>query len=123
MSGLKHTKGPWMLQKRAFVGRVHPVDNPTQSIATVWRHKRANKIKYYHDDEQSSANGLLIAAAPEMLDILISFCDSNCGVMGYCEESKCHDTCALREAKDIVERATGLTIGEAIVEWQSEDRK
>jgi len=55
----------------------------------------------------------------EMLDILISFCDGNCGVVGYCEEAKCHDTCALRETKDVIERATGLSIDEAIKAWEA----
>lgn len=128
MSGFKHTKGPWSLQKRAFVGRIHPANDPSQSIATVWRHKCANKIKYYHDDEQSNANGSLIAAAPEMLNVLIElYIEHAAPECGSCiPDGSGRDSCSgmrnccYENARIIIERTTGLTIDEAIKAWEAE---
>lgn len=127
MDGFKHTKGPWAFQKCAFVGRVHPANDSSRSIATVYRHKKANKIKRYHDDEESTANGLLITASPEMRDALIhqyrwvkSLYD-----LYRIDERAFPDSDLIkteRDLRELIERATGLTIDEAIKAWEEEHK-
>ena len=121
--GFKHTKGPWKIHERAYVGRIHPEVDSTHSIATVWRHKRANKIKFYHTDEESNANAILIAAAPEMLDMMVhqyrwvkALYD-----MYQIDERAFPDSdliTTVRNLRELIERATGLTIDEAIKAWE-----
>ena len=89
--------------------------------------KRAKIIKYYHDDEQSTANGLLIAAAPEMIDMIIhqyrwvkSLYD-----LYKIDERAHHDSDLIkteRGLRELIERAIGLTINEAIKAWEAEHK-
>ena len=52
----------------------------------------------------------------EMLDVLIEFCRDNCNDCGFtCDDKSDIITfCGLKEAKQIIEKATGLTIEEVI---------
>lgn len=78
MKEFRHTKGPWIYDKRLYGSRITSpnisityVNGDIPCIARVFRHKSAKGIKVYSDDEEAEANAKLIAAAPEMLDALI----------------------------------------------------
>jgi hypothetical protein len=56
---------------------------------------------------------LIIDAAPDMLNELINFCDYNCTDCSGKTEG-CSETCGLKNAKEIIERATGMKIQEVL---------
>lgn len=48
----------------------------------------------------------------DMLSELIEFCKGNCDT---CRMKSCHETCGLKQAKELIERATGHKIKEVLV--------
>ena len=92
---MKHTKGPWTIDKmfdEYDIEHIYTVvDNEGKSPAVA-------RI-YGLTDEQRKANARLISCAPEMLESLIE----------YVIEEGGSD-----KAKTIIERATGLKIEEAL---------
>ncbi|MCP1404456.1 hypothetical protein [Achromobacter insolitus] len=70
----KHTPGPWAHRN----GRIYSVDREQLTIAQVARAA---------DGDFSPANGLVIAAAPELLDLL-SALECNINTLVYCYERK-----------------------------------
>lgn len=61
----KHTPGPW---RKGNANYCHKIFAGDQAIAEVWGSTRGRRISARHAEAQSNAR--LIAAAPEMLDVL-----------------------------------------------------
>lgn len=61
MNSQKHTHGPWEIQSQGPTEQVYVIDNPRMNF--VCRMEEGTQ-------EQKTANALLIAAAPELLDAL-----------------------------------------------------
>lgn len=108
MSKLQHTPGPWHVMEDGF-GKVHShptvyaTDDELRYIATCADYATIEKTN-------NLANARLIAAAPEMLEILIEDIKGKCD---YCGLSTCAD-CNFFRTKQIIEKATGLTIEEVL---------
>ena len=123
MSGFKHTKGPWGVL----------IYTPINKL--LEEHYIAIESKYDMINEKSElickctkqANASLIAAAPEMRDALIhqyrwvkSLYD-----LYRIDERAHHDSDLIkteRDLRELIERATGLTIDEAIKAWEAEHK-
>lgn len=99
MSKLQHTPGPWEVQEKCAYGYDirSDYDNGWKWIA-VAEGEHNGPENGWPDDIQSEANARLIAAAPEMLEALITY---------YLESE-------YEFIADIIERATGLKIEEVL---------
>jgi hypothetical protein len=75
---MAHTQGPWRIgePRDGFIGNVL-ADNPRRLLAQVT----------VQDGEQTLANAMLIAAAPDMLDALEAVIDD---LEGYIDEAVDH---------------------------------
>jgi hypothetical protein len=67
---MKHTKGPWVTEDETSINEhgavgidISNLHGSTENLATVWC--------FDTDDEEGNANARLIAAAPELLEVLI----------------------------------------------------
>ncbi len=69
MKQLKHTPGPWVVEKSATVFEIFSGD-ATTLVATSRRSLLSSKM-----DESAEANARLIAAAPELLEALKACAD------------------------------------------------
>lgn len=105
MSRLEHTPGPWIMDTKLRTS----IDSGEKHIAMVNCYKGASG---YMRQEEHDANARLIAAAPDMLEVLVEFCRSNCGDQ-FCTVYKCGG-CFLLPAKAAVEKATGKKIEEVL---------
>lgn len=104
MTKLQHTPGPWKCYNTDPVETELDIVIESQFLTMGW---------LYSSNENSEANARLIAAAPEMLEELINFCRYNCtDCSGHIEG--CSETCGLKNAKAIIEKATGLKIEEVL---------
>lgn len=88
-----YTPGPWVIDGQDIIG------NEPAGYVCTWSGR--------------SANARLIAAAPDMLNELINFCDYNCTDCSGQTEG-CSETCGLKNAKEIIERATGMKMQEVL---------
>lgn len=107
---LKHTQGPWIKDYGKTVGHIKSViSEANEYTPTICRYKNNNDrdivVAYSLSDEEVEANGLLISAAPEMLEALIN-------LVKFCE----HDFIKNfePEIKNIIEKATGMKIKEVL---------
>lgn len=116
MTKLQHTPGPWEVQEKCAYGYDirSDYDNGWKWIA-VAEGEHNGPENDWPDDIQSEANARLIAAAPEMLEELINFCAYNCTDCSG-KTAGCSKTCGLKNAKAIIEKATGLKIEEVLSE-------
>lgn len=129
MSGFKHTKGPWIFSN-GYIGSRHCAFVSCDRNKYDGMHIHNGEING-EMTEESEANARLIAAAPEMLDALIDFvrwhkkqfedndgCPFNCA----CEGSHdCYECIHVKFCNytNIIERATGMSIDEAIQAWEA----
>lgn len=116
---MKHTPGPWKVSEK-YSEHNGVINSDGFDIAEV-QHIQINENtpenkhwseseKYHHEisDEEQSANALLIAAAPEMLEVLILEL-KNYFVLPV--ESRVY---TLSKLRGVVEKATGLKIEEVL---------
>jgi hypothetical protein len=89
---LKHTPGPWWI-------------TPGQEILKMPEQIKISNHISGETIQAAKANGLLIAAAPEMLEALINL---------FIEHRKCYYGSVIVNAEKIIERATGLSIDEVL---------
>ena len=98
---MNHTPGPWRAE-------INVADE-------IWIHgdhvSFIAQVSGPHARRQINENARLIAAAPDMLSELIEFCRGNCDI---CTMRPCLETCGLKQAKEIIERAAGRKIKEVI---------
>ena len=107
MCKLQHTKGPWEACSR---GDYTDFDGNSQVI--LGNDMRIGVVHSY--DIEGEANARLIAAAPEMLELLIDLCIYNCS--GCSGKTKgCSGKCGLNIIP-VIEKATGLKIEEVLSE-------
>jgi len=123
MSKLKHTPGPWEKDHGNTIHHIKSVQGESNS-PTVCRYNDQYRdggnmiVADSLSDEEKEANGLLIAAAPEMLEALI---------FAYKSHVKaCFDVCSNKDCSNCIhsenetklrlaiEKATGLSIKEHI---------
>lgn len=106
MTNLKHTPGPWFFNNDFTISnRDVTGDRPFGNdicLVFVDNYKNENAIK------QSEVDGLLIAAAPEMLEAIISYLKR----IEYAEEID--SMRSYKEFIDVVEKATGMKIDEVL---------
>lgn len=96
MNKLKHTPAPWRLERDGWNGQyIFGVDDRVKD-----KERFIAKVSVFYDGAEE--NGLLIAAAPEMLNRLLSC---------YISSKSLLEKEAL---KDTIEKATGLKIEEII---------
>lgn len=123
MTKLKHTPGPWSTAE---------IDDYTILLRSKWSEENKpgssdgygsclgihiSEFKHQNDNpcvskKTAMANAILCAAAPEMLEVLIEFCEVNCTECNIA----CGTHCSLYDSKNIIERATGLKIEEILNE-------
>ena len=65
----------------------------------------------------------MIAVAPDMLNVLIEFCEDNCNDCDFTcdDDSEFVTFCGLKSAKKIIEKATGMKIKEVLGTARIED--
>lgn len=123
MSKFKHTPGPWEHGSR-YGGNPRDLrdeitaDNGHRVVAIAWTRQYGLNRETQHsdiiDDESGTANATLIAAAPKMLDALIELYN-RIGNENMAWVFRYKDY-----LKPILERATGMTIDEAIKAYEAE---
>jgi hypothetical protein len=114
MSKLQHTSGPWKECKRGDYSE----DFDKQSQIIIGDEMRICAVHSY--DIESEANAHLIAAAPEMLEALITTYkafntdghEHDCGQP--CEGCECFSSCPNITVKQAIEKATGMSIEEIL---------
>jgi hypothetical protein len=110
MSKLQHTPGPWKIGT--------PPPNGEQTIGLD--NGLMIAISTTGDNIDSKANAHLIAAAPEMLEALITTYkafntdghEHDCGQP--CEGCECFSSCPNITVKQAIEKATGMSIEEIL---------
>lgn len=108
MSKLQHTPGPWKYDDDPLRMRIH-----SEFDHDIVCHMVGNSASsMIQKREIKNANARLIAAAPDMLEVLIEFCKVNCTECNIV----CGTHCALYDSKTVIERATGLSIEEVLSE-------
>ena len=104
MSNLKHTPAPWRIERDGW-NSCHIMKADT----TIWI---AETSLYY---DSAEANARLISCAPEMLEVLINEYKNMCEYCGIEDcEVKDNDKRCGSKMKEVIEKATGLKIEEAI---------
>jgi len=106
----KYTPGPWVCFFKNKYCEWHvsvPISGSTMKRALFEYGAPGSTL------EESEGNARLIAAAPDMLNELINFCDYNCTDCSGKTEG-CSETCGLKNAKEIIERATGMKMQEVL---------
>lgn len=97
MSESKHTPGPWTYQE----------GTSPHFHGTVYTEETGDSVAVTYNDEDG-ANARLIAAAPELLEVLEFL---NAGMECYCDSTPAvldgHDKCAVCMAKEAIAKATG----------------
>lgn len=122
MNKLKHTPGPWEKDYGATLHHIKAT-NDKRGTPTVCKYNDSFKsggpliVADSLIDEEREANGLIIAAAPEMLEMLIrvyrNMCEDCDTKTSYCDYGK--STCTLKyDMKNLVEKATGMSIEEVL---------
>lgn len=115
MSKLKHTPGPWKYDDDPLRMRIH-----SEFDHDIVCHMVGNSASsMIQKREIKNANARLIAAAPEMIEVLINSIKESPmldGAIGYLISVKNNEQLnpKLRRKIDIIERATGLTIEEVL---------
>ena len=106
---LQHTPGPWV-----FTGSMHKkaylVNGGDKYICSVWDHLREDDNGHPIDmDKEMQSNARLIAAAPEMLEELTTIFK---GMNEYDRGGM--DDYSITRLKELIEKATGMSIEEAV---------
>ena len=108
---LQHTPGPWV-----FTGSMHEkaylVNGGDKYICSVWDHLREDDNGHPIDmDKEMQSNARLIAAAPEMLKVLIEF-----NKLAHCTDDRFagYSDIIYHDSKNIIEKATGMSIEEVL---------
>ena len=119
MSKLKHTPGPWAWQEGDRYIRIR--DEESEKVGYWNESQKIAETYYVNNDEETISNNLIIAAAPEMLEVLINSIKESPmldGAIGYLISVKNNEQLnpKLRRKIDIIERATGLKIEEVLNE-------
>lgn len=124
MIKLNFTQGLWTYQIRRHVIRItstylqcHTLAaGEIPSIATVWTHRRDQKIKFYEGDAECEANARLISSSPEMLQALIEAHIA----LGYCSDYDI-PLCTHDNVKKAIEKATGMKIEEILKIYEDQN--
>lgn len=101
----RHTPAPWQIGKRYGNNRTEIVDESYfKALATVWTHfqavqlgRRPCGVSDYKPSPEGVANARLIAAAPELLDVLTTILD-------VWEDQKIIGPMTYHDARALVER-------------------
>ena len=110
----KHTPGPWTA---TLANTIIPA-NRTRIIATAWRNSELPCIP----EEEQAANAKLLAAAPELLDILrtvteyLNEADAEEQAADHHGDDSCSYCNAIAEARAIIAKATEGDLLEQIAE-------
>ena len=107
---LQHTPGPWVLFNAVDEYYTSIIPDREDRIFDICHfHFPVDKIEY----AECEANARLIAAAPDMLEALISI---QAGLLPYIDESGIMRVSlhCWRDLKSIIESATGLSIEEVL---------
>ena len=122
---LKHTPGPWCIKE--FNGGEIFVEAQKSDDMPYALDVCGDDYTGYGDVEQRNHNMRLIAAAPEMLDVLIRFAKDGfaheCFACSADYPASCAytpDQCSYISIKTVIERATGMTIDEAIKAYEGQ---
>lgn len=112
MIKLSHTQGPWIYREMQRGIRItSPFQKAQYSncdipvIAKIPFHRQTLKLKHWEDDKEAIANGILISAAPDMLEALIIAYKA----LEYISDYDI-PLCTHKKIKDAIEQATGMTI-------------
>jgi hypothetical protein len=111
MNGFKHTPGPWEYDSQPHHIRI---ESENTIICYIIGDSVSSRL---NSQNIIDANATLIAAAPEMLDALIAQYRYNQWKCTHCmeDEINCKKLkCVINNAKNIIQRATGMTIDDAI---------
>lgn len=104
MSKLKHTPGPWAWQEGDRYIRIR--DEESEKVGYWNESQKIAETYYVNNSEETISNNLLIAAAPEMLEVLIKT---------YNTMVCWHNKEWLNEwLTPVIEKATGLSIEEVL---------
>jgi len=107
MKGLKHTPGPWKVWGN---GDLYLTISPDKASVSDICH--LHLPSHEKELEENYANGKLITAAPEMIEILIEIYKAQ-----YDKGSSLANlNGVISNSKNIIEKATGLSIKEAVSE-------
>lgn len=103
---MTHTPGPWKLARNgSHAGRiavVHGCMNPDPSSDKYGWLEIWSRSWVGHDTPQHmEANARLIAAAPELYDVL-------CDIVGWLEQGGTIDPAVIEEAKAVIAKTEGL---------------
>ena len=119
---MKHAPGPWQI---GTWGEHTPHEIKTYDILIEDINEDADiaHAQKRYTKEQTEANARLIAVAPDMLNVLIEFCEDNCNDCDFTcdDDSEFVTFCGLKSAKKIIEKATGMKIKEVLGTARIED--
>lgn len=115
MTKLQHTPGPWSKDYKSTKGHIKTLCDIKNHTKTVCKY-RYNLCEEILPESEIEANGLLIAAAPEMLEALIKYYKIIFYKIIFPSYGSNFDLCEIKmsEAKELIEKATGLTIEEVL---------